>query len=87
MRRGLNAAVGNRSREAGESPGIFLFTSKEAAHDAVCNWLGDYFEEDEPLCLLEINAEGLSLSVTADYERVSRQTISPDRIKVLNTDY
>jgi hypothetical protein len=54
--KGLISRLGERSSKIeDESDGVFLFGSKEEATDAVMNWLGDEFEENEPLSLLKIS--------------------------------
>ncbi len=51
---GLIPQKGKRSRAAGEiQDAIYLFTSPEAVHDALMNWLLDELEEDE-LIILDI---------------------------------
>ena len=53
---GLIPQIGKRSQKLGELiPDIFLFTSETAMQDGICNWLGDEFEEDEPLVALQIH--------------------------------
>lgn len=88
MKNGLVPNIGDRSSKiAGEQSGIYLFPSVEAAEDAVMNWLGDEFDEDEPLTLLKVNIDGLEkyISQGADYELIVNTNIEPNRIKKLNT--
>lgn len=57
---GLTPAVGDRSSALGESESrIYLFDSKESVMDALGNWLGEEFDEDEELILLSIPADSV----------------------------
>ena len=83
---GLMPKLGDRSSKiAGEQSGIYTFPNKDAAEDALMNWLGDEFDEDEPLTMLKINISGLEDSITrgADYELIVNTTIEPNRIEKL----
>ena len=88
MKTGLVPNIGDRSSKiTGEQSGIYLFPTVEAAEDAVMNWLGDEFDEDEPLTMLKVNVAGLENSIGkgADYELIANTTIEPNRIHKLNT--
>jgi hypothetical protein len=88
MKTGLVPNIGDRSNKiTGERTGIYLFPTVEAAEDAVMNWLGDEFDEDESLTMLKVNVTGLenSISKGADYELIANTTIEPNRIHKLNT--
>ena len=64
-----------------EEKGVYLFSTIEDAEDAIMNWLGDRFEEDEPLALLTISTKGLTLNPsTVGYEVISKETIPPQNI-------
>ena len=64
-----------------EPKGVYLFKSKVEAEDAVMNWLGDRFDEDEELLLLSVDANGLSLSPTsAGFELISHKDIPAKNI-------
>lgn len=53
---GLEPRIGPRSRRVCEFiPAVFLFKDRNSIEDGVMNWLGDFFKEDEPLAILEIN--------------------------------
>jgi hypothetical protein len=87
MRDGLRPQVGKRSKKIpGEANGIFVFNSKSDAEDAVMNWLGDEFGEDEALTLLAIDARGLEqhMAPGAGYETIIDAGIEPSRIRVTN---
>lgn len=51
---GLEPLVGDRSKELGEGPKVFLFDSKQSVVDAFGGWLGDEFDKDEDLVLLSV---------------------------------
>jgi len=55
MQHGLVPNVGARSAKLEEQPQIFLFTDKESMEDAVANWLGDEFDEDKELVVLQVS--------------------------------
>jgi hypothetical protein len=57
---GLQPTIGERSENLGElEPRIYLFDSEESVNDALGNWLGEEFDEDEDLVLLSIPASAL----------------------------
>jgi hypothetical protein len=85
MWNGLHPQIGDRSSKiAGESNGVFVFTSKTDAENAVMNWLGDEFDEYEELTLLAIDATGLDMEPGANYEQIITSDIEPSRIKITN---
>lgn len=83
---GLVPQIGPRSRSLGESKLItYFFPDRDAAEQAVMNWLGEEFEEDEPLTLLEVLVEPQGV-VKADpnlYELEVGVIIDPRNIRVL----
>ena len=89
MSKGLMPDVGDRSRKIeGEKPAVYCFPDKNSMEDAVMNWLGDEFDEDEPLALLEIFTTGLKGQVTdgAQYEVAITSIIPPQNIRILSKD-
>ena len=65
--------------------GVYLFKSVEDAEDAVMNWLGDRFDEEEKLTLLKIDPNGVDElfdDAIAGFEVVSKSDISPEFISV-----
>lgn len=86
MKRGLEPQIGSRSEKIdGEESGIYTFPDKVSAEDAVANWLGDEFDEDDELSLLALNISGLHTVKGADYEIIVKDKIEPSRIKVTQT--
>ena len=81
---GLVPQIGPRSSQiSDEARAIYVFQDKDSVEDALMNWLGDEFN-DEPLSLLEINIKGLTVISGAGYESLVTDSISPDRISILN---
>lgn len=78
---GLRPSLGNRSSKIEDDPAIFLFKSKDDADDAVSNWLGDEFDEDEGLTLLQVTVpRSFIIPSPAEYEVMVKDVITPDRI-------
>ena len=48
--------------EEGDVSGVYFFTSMEDAEDALANWLGERFDEDEELVVLVVDATQLDPS-------------------------
>lgn len=88
LRDGLVPRIGERSRLAGEKhPAIFCFADLTLVDDALMNWLGDYFDEDEPLALLRLAApENLVMGKGAGYEVVVLSPLPAASIEVLYED-
>lgn len=67
-----------------------MFPDKDSLENALCNWLGESFEEFEyiELVILKINIDGLVLESDVEYELASRKTILPERIvEIFNKDW
>jgi hypothetical protein len=89
MSQGLIPQKGERSRKIlDEKPAIYCFPDKNTMEDAVMNWLGDEFDEDEALALLEIDTTGLDGQVTdgAKYEIAITSSIPVENIRILSKD-
>ncbi|MCU0950277.1 MAG: hypothetical protein MUC68_04255 [Burkholderiaceae bacterium] len=62
LRHGLQPAVGRRSRAADDRrPAVYVFPSAQAASDALATWLGDEYEHDAALVMLEVDVSCLQL--------------------------
>lgn len=85
---GLLPRRGPRSRRLGEALlSIYFFTSRADADQALMNWLGDEFEEDTHLALLEVQLPtGLAYRQEA-FEVQVFAPIPPEAIRVLDRDY
>ena len=68
--------------------GVYLFKSVTDAEDALMNWLGDRFDEDEPLTLLKVDPRGVGEvdSSCAGFEVTSVSKIDPQFISVEQED-
>ena len=69
----------------GEAKGVYLFRSIDEAEDALMGWLGDKFDEDDPLTLLRVDSAGvgeLDTDSAAGFEAVSRTAIAPEFVDV-----
>ena len=65
--------------------GVYLFKSVMDAGDALMNWFGDRFDEDEPLTLLRVDSAGtgeLDTDSAAGFEVVSKTAIAPEFISI-----
>lgn len=83
-REGLLPQIGPRSAELGETcPRIYLFASLDVLEDALSNWLGEAFKEDEPLTLLAVRAPETPVN---GFECVVDVPIGPEHIRVLSAN-
>lgn len=73
--------MGARSILMDELPSLFFFESKDALENALSNWLGDAFDEDEELTILQVDVpEDWLMSTPADYELVCTTVVPPRMI-------
>ena len=90
LEQGLKPAIGRRSQELGESnPAIFLFVDVEAVENALSNWLGELFDDDQPLSLLMVDVEGLSfveVDGVAGFEAHATLPLEPSRLTLVSRD-
>lgn len=81
---GLIPQIGTRSLELGETISrIYLFTNKNACEEALMNWLGDYFE-DEEIVILEIESVHVQGVSEAEYEIACEHLIPFKNVKILD---
>lgn len=90
---GLLPLISKRSEEMGESvPAVYLFTSRTSMNEALCQWLGDWYEteygEEVKLCSLEVTLDQAFplVSSEAAYEILSLSKIPPGMIKFLQEE-
>lgn len=81
MVKGLIPQSGDRSVQMGDH-GIYLFPSMDEAEHAVMNWLGDEFEEDEPLTMLRVTLPSGANVTREAFEVVCHDPIPPNHIEV-----
>lgn len=80
---GLRPMIGPRSQDIGEDePLVYCFTSLEAAEEGLMNWLDEQFDQDETLCLLEIDGTTLQFAIAdgLEWEARIREPIPPQLI-------
>jgi hypothetical protein len=69
-------------RDMEDEPGVYLFKDLSDAEDAVTNWMGDRFDEDEELVVIKVDdrfVEKVS-SNAAGFEVVSTKDIPQEGI-------
>ena len=90
LKNGLVPAIGPRSQLIKEiEPGIYLFTSKIAAEDALSSWLGENLPV-EPVSLLKVNNVEIDenwVTARVGYEKVCTNVIPPENIEVIDKDF
>lgn len=74
---GLIPQIGRNSQALGETkPAIYLFPNLESSNNALDNWFGDLYDDDQDLIRLTINCpNSLVHKSDVEYEIVSYQTI------------
>lgn len=79
---GLIPQIGPRSRLMDEAqPATYFFASKEDVENALMNWLGEEFDDDETILVLEVNLRGIEIKrEIGQFEFTTHQTIEADRI-------
>ena len=86
---GLRPATGSRSNQIGEPLAIFLFNSLTSLENALMNWLGEEFDENEKLAILAVNLPsnfpGLQPG-EAGYEWLCTTPIPPEHIALASID-
>lgn len=81
FRTGLVPAIGQRSKACGESVArTYLFTTLDDLDNALSNWLGEEFE-DEDIAVLKVESEDV-VPGDVEYESVCLETIAPDCIQL-----
>lgn len=88
LQNGLLPQIGERSAIAGETvPAVFCFSSLDDVENALTNWLGDLFDEEEPLSLLRVSLDSTAvLGEGAGYEVVVLSPIRAEGVTVLLQD-
>ena len=90
INQGLIPQIGARSQQIeGEICGIFCFKSLDDLDAAMSSWLGDLFDEDEQLSLIEVDPTDAIMANPddcAEFEVVFTTPIGPNNLKVLSED-
>ncbi len=71
---GLLCQIGPRSQELGEpAKAVYVFPNLDYANEAVMNWLGDEFNDDDKLIILpvKLTEKDVDHAPDIDYERRS----------------
>ena len=94
LENGLVAQVGERSDILGEKPGIWLFPTFDEMNNALANWLGECFDEDEELVILQLDLpEDFPIAKEPDsngsvfYEVCCRKNIPADYVSGVYDEY
>ena len=85
-KQGLYPQMGPRSQELGETEKcIFVFINLDDVDEAVSNWLGDEFDDDERLFCITINVPNSWVKDSdVEYEKRIYRIIKPDRFVKIN---
>lgn len=89
LKDGLIPQLGERSQQLeNEKEGIFMFSNYENCEYALCNWLGEEFEElEEELITLKIELPlDFPLDQEVEWELIARKTIHPKYISVYKNE-
>lgn len=82
MRFGLCPRIGNRASAYGEdAPKVYLFGHRKDVDNALMNWLGDEFDDDIALAVLQVECDSVVRGDVA-YEYVCFETIAPECISL-----
>jgi len=82
MRNGLQPSI---PKDMNDVEGVYLFVSVEAAEEALMNWLGDRFDEDEDLTMLKVDSSGVTSTSqkNAEYEIIANNKIEPQFVSIV----
>mgnify|MGYP003403202480 CR=1 FL=1 len=71
-----------KPKDMEDEVGIYLFKSRESAEEALMNWLGERFDEEEELVILTISPKFVTdISITdAEFEVISKKNIPIEAI-------
>lgn len=81
LQQGIHPKIGPRSQALGEATNaVYLFPTLEHVEAALMSWLGENFEEDEEIIVLEVDISGMQTSSDVEYEIKIEQAIDSNRI-------
>jgi len=84
---GRKPVIGERSEDFGEAtPRIYLFPTEDDLESALGSWLGESFEEDDVLHVLEVDVTGLNLQSEVDWELTCETAIESTRLTYLREE-
>lgn len=86
LRTGLQPQIGERSQYAGETtPAVYLFASKKDLEQAMLNWAGDEFEDEEIVYLeIQLPLEYENYLRPNGFETTCEIAIPPQYIQVID---
>lgn len=90
LQTGLEPRIGERSKELGENEKrVYLFHSIEDMNNALGNWLGECFEDEEiELAIIELQVpDEYPITEEEFYESYSYITISPEYFSKVYDEY
>lgn len=79
LEEGVKPNVGERSQALGEdTPRVYVFTDPMALEDALSNWLGEAFDEEDALSILLLEVAAERVVVPQDlFEAYIMETVAP----------
>ena len=82
LEHGITPRTGRNAAQRGESEhAVYCFSSMEACEEALMNWLGEQFDEDDALVILTVWIDGLALQpAEVEWEVAIRESVPPERI-------
>lgn len=82
MRVGLRPSIGHRAIACEEdTPKVYLFGHRKDVDNALMNWLGDEFDDDIALAVLQVECDSV-VRGDVDYEFVCFDVIAPECISL-----
>lgn len=85
LERGLIPAVGPRSAAFGEEkPAVYFFRSLDDVEDALVNWLGEEFDEDERIIVIEARLPDDASIEEEAFETRVRSIVPPCVLRVMD---
>lgn len=87
LEHGLQPRIGENSSDCGERiPTVFCFPSREYCDEALGQWMGELFDEDEELVILEIKPEKLPGRSDVPFEVAFERAIPAEEINCLYSE-
>lgn len=82
MQKGLLPKTGRRSSKIGDF-GVFLFKTLQDLEDGMSTWLGDEFDEDVEITILEVDlSDDIEIFDDGLYEICVKVKIPPDSLTI-----
>jgi len=89
LKDGLIPKLGERAQQLeDEKEGVFMFSDYESCEYALCNWLGEEYEDlEEELITLKIELPlDFPLDQEVEWELIARETIYPKYISIYKNE-